>query len=125
LDRLHRSHRGGDSPGECCDVAGPAAVGAAADPHFPAENKLAYPSELAKEARKQGIDVPIFTCWTREIRGNHEPALQGVFDSCNFNPGFNIERIAGDMRRLHQQQPGMPMMTSELQGGWFTRLPDE
>jgi len=93
--------------------------------HFPTENKRAYLSELASEARKQGIDVPIFTCWTREIRGNHEPALQGVFDSCNFYPGFNIERLNVQMKALREQQPNAPMMTAEMQGGWFTQLPHE
>ncbi len=82
--------------------------------------KSAYVKSLAEAAIAGGIDVPLFTCWTRGIRGNKDPILRNVFDSCNFYTGWGIDKTVGDITKLRSAQPDAPLMTTELQGGWFT-----
>jgi Glycosyl hydrolases family 35 len=88
--------------------------------------KSAYVRALADAALAKGIDVPLFTCWTKCIRGTSDPVLKNVFDSCNFYPGWNVEpRVSNDIAKLRSEQPNAPLMTTELQGGWFTQVGEE
>ena len=87
--------------------------------------KMAYVKALAEEAAAQGIDVPMFTCWTKGIRGNSDPVLSRVFDSCNFYPKWDVDSVVKDIRALRSGQPDAPLMTTELQGGWFTHVGDD
>ncbi|HEY1686726.1 MAG TPA: beta-galactosidase [Tepidisphaeraceae bacterium] len=87
--------------------------------------KMSCVKSLAECATANGIDVPLFTCWTHSIRGNTDPVLSKVFDSCNFYPGWGVDRTGADMQTLRTAQPNAPMMTTELQGGWFTSPGDE
>ncbi len=89
-------------------------------PSFSQAVKMAYVKSLAVDAAADGIDVPFFTCWTRGIRGNADPVLRNVFDSCNFYTGWNVDKTIGDVEKLRREQPDAPLMTTELQGGWFT-----
>jgi Glycosyl hydrolases family 35 len=82
--------------------------------------KAAYVKSLAQDALAGGIDVPLFTCWTRGMRDNPDPVLSNIFDSCNFYPKWNVDSTLNDVRSLRAQQPDAPLMTTELQGGWFT-----
>lgn len=88
--------------------------------HLPTDVKVHYVKQLATFARDKGIDVPFITCWTGALRDNPDPALRDVFDSCNFYTGWNVNGITDNQKKLRREQPDAPMMTTELQGGWFT-----
>jgi hypothetical protein len=77
---------------------------------------------LGRAALANGIDVPLFTCWTHCVRGQSDPLLRQVFDSCNFYPRWGVDGIASDIAKLGREQPDAPRMTTELQGGWFSRV---
>lgn len=89
---------------------------------IPESQKMPYIKALAEEAAARGINVPFFTCWTHAIRGNTDPVLSKIFDSCNFYPGWSVDAETDRMSELRRQQPDAPMMTAELQGGWFTGI---
>jgi hypothetical protein len=90
--------------------------------HFPDKGKVAHLHSLAQDARDGGIDVPLFTCWTKQVRGSKDPLLSQVIDACNFYPGFDVDSTSGPLRSLRVQQPQAPMMVTELQGGWFSNV---
>ncbi len=92
---------------------------------MPEPIKAAYVKAMGEVAEADGIDVPLFTCWTRCVRGSTDPVLSRVFDSCNFYPGWNVDSVANNIRMLRTAQPQAPLMTTELQGGWFTGITDE
>jgi Glycosyl hydrolases family 35 len=92
---------------------------------LPKPVKMAYVKALAEAANANGIDVPMITCWTKDIRGNQDPVLRQVFDSCNFYPGWKVDDTVRDIRQLRSAQPDAPLMTTELQGGWFTNVGTE
>ena len=46
---------------------------------------------LAEYARADGIDVPLFTCWTGVVRGQSDPVLRQIFDTCNFYPFWKVD----------------------------------
>ncbi len=75
---------------------------------------------LADQAHLSGIDVPLVTCWTRQIRGSKDPVLNQIFDCCNFYPRWDVEGTRGSLERLRREQPYAPQMVMELQGGWFS-----
>ncbi|MDR3692684.1 MAG: beta-galactosidase [Fimbriimonas sp.] len=75
---------------------------------------------LADEAHKSGIDVPLVTCWTHQVRGSTDSVLSQVFDCCNFYPRWDVEGTRGSLDYLRSKQPGAPLMVMELQGGWFS-----
>lgn len=88
---------------------------------FPKEAKRDYLEQLTRIARREGIEVPIITCWTSEARNVKEGPLNGVVDMVNSYPRWNIEK---NFRRLINQQlksqPGKPLISGELQGGWYS-----
>jgi hypothetical protein len=90
---------------------------------FPDSVKINQVSALAADARAAGIDVPLFTCWTHQVRGSTNALLREIFDTCNFYPRWNVD---GELRpaiaRLRAQQTDAPLMTTELQGGWFSQV---
>lgn len=77
---------------------------------------------LYEAALAGGIEVPIFTCWTRQCRDSADPELAQVFDACNAYPRFDIQRTADSLTTLESQQPDAPAMLSEWQGGWFEKV---
>ncbi len=77
---------------------------------------------LTEDAWKYGIDVPILSCWTRQVRGSQDPVLSQIMDSCNFYPRWDIEGTRGSLQQVHRQQPNKPVMVTELQGGWFSEI---
>jgi hypothetical protein len=92
--------------------------------HQPYDVEARYLHALGKQAMGDGIDVPLFTCWTEVVRGNTDPILRQVYDTCNLYPRFNVDSIAGKIAELEKQQPDAPLQTTELQGGWFSRPGD-
>lgn len=89
---------------------------------FSDEIKANYLKDLAEDAQAKGIDVPLFTCWARPVRGSTDPILRQVYDSCNFYPRWNVDEIIPRIEDLRKSQPDAPLQTTELQGGWFTNV---
>lgn len=90
---------------------------------FPKEAKKEYLVQLSQIVRKYGIDVPIITCWTNEARNVENGVLNGVVDMVNSYPRWEIEKNFG--RLINQQlqtQPGKPLISGELQGGWMSEV---
>ena len=74
---------------------------------------------LYKMSREAGIDVPIFTCWTRQTRGSRDSILSQVFDASNFYNRWDVGNAYSRMIEQKKSHPDAPGMVSELQGGWF------
>ncbi len=91
--------------------------------NLPGEVKLHQLEALARDATTNGIDVPLITCCTKQIRGVTGGPLRGVFDCLNFYPLWKIEKdMRGKLAELRAQQPDAPLITTELQGGWFAKV---
>lgn len=90
---------------------------------IPEGQKINQLVALADAAHAAGIDVPLFTCWTKQIRGSTNAVLRQIFDACNFYPRWNVNgELLSNMPKLRTEQPDAPMMTTELQGGWFSNV---
>lgn len=90
---------------------------------FPKEAKKDYLIQLSQIVRKYGIDIPVITCWTNEARNVEKGVLNGVVDMVNSYPRWEIEKNFG--RLINQQiqtQPGKPLISGELQGGWMSEV---
>jgi len=93
------------------------------DREMPDDAKVNQLTALANDARADGIDVPLITCWTRQVRGVPSGVLRGVFDCSNFYPRWNVvKELSGKIARQQTQQPDAPVMTTEMQGGWFSKV---
>jgi hypothetical protein len=89
----------------------------------PDDVKINHLNALAKDAAAGGIDVPVITCWTKQARGVKEGPLSDVFDCTNFYPRWDIEKgMRARMAAQRAQQPDAPLMTTEMQGGWFAKV---
>ena len=83
-------------------------------------NYLRY---LINVTKGDGIDVPIFTCWTSPVRyPKGDPILSEAFDNSNEYPRWNIGDMVRDLSSLHKAQPWSPKMITEFQGGWFGQV---
>lgn len=91
---------------------------------FSKETKKDYLAQLAQIVRKNGIDVPIITCWTDEARNVGEGVLNGVVDMVNSYPRFAIEKNFGRQiaRQLQMGGAEKPLICGELQGGWMSEV---
>jgi hypothetical protein len=88
---------------------------------FSDEIKVNQIKALAQFARAGGIEVPLFTCWTKQVRGSTDAGLRQIFDCCNFYPRWNVSKELGtQIPKLRREQPGAPLATTELQGGWLS-----
>jgi hypothetical protein len=86
------------------------------------EAKINHLKALITFARTDGIDVPLISCWTHQIRGPTDPLLRQVFDCCNFYPRWKVDGILPEIRKQRSEQPDAPLATTELQGGWFSQV---
>jgi hypothetical protein len=77
---------------------------------------------LADQALKDGINVPLISCWTHQIRSTTDPILKDVVDCPNFYPRWGVDNVRGSIEAARNQQPGKPVMVTELQGGWFSEV---
>lgn len=84
--------------------------------------KVNHLARLHKDARNAGIDVPIFTCWTHQIRTTKNPELADVFDAVNLYNRTDIAGAERNMTEARRAQPTKPGMVAELQGGWFANV---
>ncbi|HTQ12154.1 MAG TPA: beta-galactosidase, partial [Fimbriimonadaceae bacterium] len=82
-----------------------------------------YVRALIKMSQQDGIDVPIFTCWTGCVRDHRDDPLLGqAWDNPNLYPRWNVDDIVGALNDQHRAQPDAPKMVTELQGGWFGQV---
>jgi len=87
------------------------------------EVKINHVKALAEAALANGIDVPLISCWTHQVRGSSDPVLRQIFDCCNFYPRWNVEdELSHGIGKLRSEQPDAPLGTTELQGGWFAQV---
>jgi len=85
--------------------------------------RINYLTDLANEVTADGIDVPLFTCKTKEIRDVPTGPLRNVFDCINLYPLWDVRKaVDGGIDDLRKTQPDAPLATSELQGGWFAHV---
>jgi len=87
---------------------------------LPDSNKAVYLKALYESAIKNEIDVPIITCWTKQVRNHSDSVFSQILDACNFYPGWNIENTIDRIERAKTEET-IPMIT-ELQGGWFSSV---
>jgi Glycosyl hydrolases family 35 len=88
---------------------------------FPDQVKINQVKALAEYTRANGIDVPLITCWTKQVRGSNDPVLRQIFDCCNFYPRWNVvHELGAKIPELRREQPDAPLATTELQGGWLS-----
>jgi hypothetical protein len=84
------------------------------------EQRVNHLRALATDARRNGIDVPLMTCWTKQCRSNPDPVLKDVFDGPNMYPRWNMNAVEERLVAVKREQPDAPGMVPELQGGWFS-----
>jgi hypothetical protein len=91
----------------------------------PDSQKVQYIKSLYNDAIRNGIDVPIITCWTQQVRDKTDSVFSQIMDAGNFYPGWNFQVTLPRLNLLKQQQPYSPPFITELQGGWFTAIGDK
>lgn len=85
------------------------------------EGKDRFLKELYRAVRKNGFEVPVFTCLTNECRGSKDSELSQVFDCDNYYVGLSdAPSCAYRMGNLRRKQTDAPGFVTELQGGWFS-----
>jgi len=90
---------------------------------LPNDVKVNDLTALVQDAEGDGIDVPLFTCFTSQTRSARSGPLRAVFDCTNFYPKLKIEKNLGrDLKAQRIAQTDAPLGTSELQGGWFAQV---
>lgn len=90
---------------------------------LPDLEKREYIRFLAHLAWDGGIEVPLFTNWTRVVRDPADPDMARIMDTCDFYPRWNfMKEIPPALAKLRKQQPADLMGITELQGGWFSQI---
>ncbi len=92
---------------------------------LPDSDKIVYLKSLYETAMKNGINIPIITCWTKQARDNSDSVFSQVMDACNFYPGWNISSTLPAIEQMKREEPASPPMITELQGGWFSNVGDK
>lgn len=90
---------------------------------LPDADKAAYVRALAQMAWKGGIDIPLITCWTKQVRDRQDPDFSRIMDTCDFYPRWHVtHEVIPAIAKLRREQPGTPLGITELQGGWFSEF---
>jgi hypothetical protein len=88
--------------------------------YFPAEAKINALRSLVNVCVENGIEVPLIACESPEISESNDPVLRRyLIETQNHYPSLNVKDIRADLQKLRRRQPDAPLMTTELQGGWF------
>jgi hypothetical protein len=83
--------------------------------------KRQYIRALAQMAWNAGIEVPLITCWTKQVRDRTDPDMARIAEFCNFYPGWNVVNgVVPELEKLRKQETASPVGVVELQGGWFS-----
>lgn len=77
---------------------------------------------MAAYCTNNGIEVPLFTCVTPEVRGSKDAVISQLFDMDNQYVWWNIQEAKSRIEDLKRQQPNAPAFVCELQGGWFSTV---
>lgn len=77
---------------------------------------------LAASCVANGIDVPLFTCVTPEVRGSEDKVISQLFDMDNQYVWWNVQEAKTRLEDLKKVQPDAPAFVCELQGGWFSTV---
>jgi len=88
----------------------------------PDTSKRNYLRALVREAWASGIDVPMFINWGQCVIGSSDPVLRQIFDVMDEYPRYKVQDAAKDAVKYAALQPDAPLMTAELQGGWFDKV---
>jgi len=86
------------------------------------EGKIRFLKALYGAAKSNGIEVPLFTCVTPEVRGSKDAEISQVFDMDNQYVWWNIHEPKQRIEELLREQPNAPAFVCELQGGWFSKV---
>ncbi|HVM60281.1 MAG TPA: beta-galactosidase [Verrucomicrobiae bacterium] len=89
---------------------------------LPDEERVNHLRALYQYARADGIEVPMFTCWTKQCRASTNDVLRNVMDGVNMYPRWNMKAVVERLGKLRAEQPNAPVMVPELQGGWFAQV---
>jgi hypothetical protein len=90
---------------------------------LPDFEKKEYVRALARMAWNAGIDVPLITCWTKQVRERSDADMARLMDTCNFYPRWKIsQEVPPALEKLRQAEPASPLGVTELQGGWFSEF---
>ncbi|MEG2514440.1 MAG: beta-galactosidase, partial [Bacteroidaceae bacterium] len=84
--------------------------------------KVEFLRELADVSAASGIDVPLFTCVTPEVRGSKDQVVSQLFDMDNQYVWWNMQEAKTRLENLKKEQPNAPAFVCELQGGWFSTV---
>lgn len=86
------------------------------------EKKKEVLRDMAAYCTNNGIEVPLFTCVTPEVRGSKDAVISQLFDMDNQYVWWNIQEAKSRIEDLKRQQPNAPAFVCELQGGWFSTV---
>ena len=90
--------------------------------NLPDPEKREYIRYLAHLAWDAGVNVPLFTNWTRVVRDQTDPDMNRIMDTGDFYPRWNfMKEIPPALEKLRKEQPHAPLGITELQGGWFAQ----
>ncbi len=90
---------------------------------LPDTQKRRYITALAEMAWSNHINVPLITCWTKQVRERGNKAMTHIADFCNFYPRWKIvEEVVPALAALRREEPDSPEGVTELQGGWFSQI---
>ena len=84
--------------------------------------KIEFLKALYNSCINNGIDVPLFTCVTPEVRGSKDPIISQLFDMDNQYVWWNMQEAKSRIEDLRHVQPNAPAFVCELQGGWFSTV---
>lgn len=86
----------------------------------PDDAKRNHVRGLILSSQRAGIEIPIFTCWTRQVRDHRgDKVLAQAFDNPNEYTRWNIQDAVTAINAQSKAQPWAPKMVTEFQGGWF------
>ena len=88
----------------------------------PINEKKSHLQDLINQARRNGIDVPLFTNLAGFILGSHDRLTDEVFDTIDRYPGWQFPAMLHRIRHYRNGQPDAPVMAAEMQGGYFTSV---
>lgn len=86
------------------------------------DQKVDFLRSLADVSISNGIDVPLFTCVTPEVRGSKDAVISQLFDMDNQYVWWNMQEAKTRLENLKREQPNAPAFVCELQGGWFSTV---
>lgn len=89
---------------------------------IPIKEKKSHLQDLINQARRNGIDVPLFTNLAGFILGSNDRLTEEVFDTLDRYPGWQFPAMLHRIKHYRNGQPDAPVMAAEMQGGYFTSV---